>query len=163
MKKPIFNPEDEVPSFDLCLKLKKLGYPQEGGGWYWEELPDDVCLQSNPKQRWILSYLSSSQIIAMEDGEVYRMSSLYARETKPLVKAPSGSEIERWLPSMTLMWRLPDGRFCCCGEFEVVVGDTEPNARARMLVQLRLREKWIFKQGGVLTARLTNKHETVGV
>jgi len=82
----------------------------------------------------------------MEDGEVYRMSSLYARETKPLVKAPSGSEIERWLPSMTDTWRLPDGRFCCYGEFEVVVGDTEPNARARMLVQLRIKGVVDFKQ-----------------
>jgi len=145
MEKPIFNPEDEVPSFDLCLKLKKLGYPQEGGGWYWEELPDDVCLQSNPKQRWILSYLSSSQIIAMEDGEVYRMSSLYARETKPLVKAPSSREIERWLPSMTDTRRLPDGRYCCCGKFKVV-GDTEPNARVEMLIQLRIKGIVDFKQ-----------------
>lgn len=149
MEKFIFNPEDEVPSFDLCLKLKKLGYPQEGGGWYWEELPDDVCLQSNPKQRWILSYLNPSQIMVREDGEVYRLSSLYVREAKPLVKAPSGREIERCFPSMTNTWRLPDGRYCCCGKLKVI-GDTEPNARVKMLIQL-----WI--KGVVDFKRMTNQ------
>ena len=31
----MFAPEKEVPNFELCLKLKGLGYPQAGGGWYW--------------------------------------------------------------------------------------------------------------------------------
>jgi len=32
----MFNPENEVPSLELCKKLKGLGYPQGGGGWYWD-------------------------------------------------------------------------------------------------------------------------------
>ena len=31
----MFNPTKEVPSLELCRKLKKVGYPQDGGGWYW--------------------------------------------------------------------------------------------------------------------------------
>lgn len=34
----MFNPELEVPSLGLCKKLKELGYPQEGGGWYWAKI-----------------------------------------------------------------------------------------------------------------------------
>ena len=29
--------EKEVPSLELCKKLKKLGYPQENGGYWWYE------------------------------------------------------------------------------------------------------------------------------
>ena len=31
----MFDPEKEVPSLELCRRLKELGYPQEGGGYYW--------------------------------------------------------------------------------------------------------------------------------
>lgn len=31
----MFDPTKEVPNFELCLKLRELGYPQSGGGWYW--------------------------------------------------------------------------------------------------------------------------------
>jgi len=31
----MFNPEREVPSLELCKQLKELGFPQDGGGWYW--------------------------------------------------------------------------------------------------------------------------------
>jgi len=30
-----FNPTDEVPSLELCKRLREQGYPQNGGGWYW--------------------------------------------------------------------------------------------------------------------------------
>ncbi|OQX78907.1 MAG: hypothetical protein B6D56_08120 [Candidatus Omnitrophica bacterium 4484_70.1] len=35
-----FKPELEVPSLELCKRLKELGFPQFSGGWYWvlEEL-----------------------------------------------------------------------------------------------------------------------------
>ena len=29
--------EKEVPNVELCKKLKKLGYPQENGGYWWYE------------------------------------------------------------------------------------------------------------------------------
>jgi len=31
----MFKPEKEVPNLELCKRLEELGYPQEGGGWYW--------------------------------------------------------------------------------------------------------------------------------
>ena len=31
----MFSPELEIPSRELCKKLRELGYPQNGGGWYW--------------------------------------------------------------------------------------------------------------------------------
>jgi len=30
-----FDPTNEVPSLELCRKLREQGYPQDGGGWYW--------------------------------------------------------------------------------------------------------------------------------
>ena len=31
----MFDPKAEVPSLELCKRLKELGYPQEGSGFYW--------------------------------------------------------------------------------------------------------------------------------
>jgi len=30
-----YSPEREVPSLDVCKKLREQGFPQDGGGWYW--------------------------------------------------------------------------------------------------------------------------------
>jgi len=49
----MFDPKAEVPSLELCQRLKELGYPQTTGGWYW--IKDEG--------EWI--------IVFSEDGESY--------------------------------------------------------------------------------------------
>ena len=34
----MFDIKSEVPSMELCKRLKELGFPQNGGGWYWIKL-----------------------------------------------------------------------------------------------------------------------------
>jgi hypothetical protein len=36
----MFNPVKEVTDLELSRKLKEIGLPQDGGGWYWRELPN---------------------------------------------------------------------------------------------------------------------------
>jgi len=33
----MFDVKKEIPSLEFCKKLKELGYPQKGGGWYYIE------------------------------------------------------------------------------------------------------------------------------
>ncbi len=36
------NVKKEVPSYKICKKLKEIGIPQTGSGWYWEK--DDTII-----------------------------------------------------------------------------------------------------------------------
>ena len=72
-----FNPTDEVPSLELCKKLREQGYPQDGGGWYW---------------------------LVMRTEEGKELASLHFFETRPVplayqdyIKAPTLREIGEWL------------------------------------------------------------------
>jgi len=68
-----FKPELEVPSLELCKKLKELGYPQEGGGWYWDETVN---------YRWEL-YLYGDTPVHIKSQSV--------------IKAPTCREILEWI------------------------------------------------------------------
>ena len=46
----MFDPEKEVPSLELCKRLKKLGYPQDGGGWYWYETEKKIYMLWDTKE-----------------------------------------------------------------------------------------------------------------
>jgi len=84
----MFNPRDELPSLELCKKLKELGYPQKGGGWYWasryicgDETPHDCMLgecRKEPKLIWVLEF-----------QERYNTEN---------IKAPTVPEMWKWLP-----------------------------------------------------------------
>ena len=102
----MFDPEKEVPSLELCEKLKELGFPQNTGGWYWEIY----------------------ESIAGKDVEVKYFD--YTPEDDlsfTYVKAPTYPEIERWLPisldcvienspysahHRLIMWKSVDGYWC---------------------------------------------------
>ena len=66
--------EKEVPSLELCRRLKELGYPQGGGGWYWDETVD---------YSWKL-YLYGNTPAHIKSQSV--------------VKAPTCRELGEWLP-----------------------------------------------------------------
>jgi len=77
-----WNPEKEVPSLELCKRLKELGYPQEGGGWYWVKTAFG----------WILAiildgiWLSTRNYIKVNDETI-----------KDFIKAPTCRELGEWL------------------------------------------------------------------
>jgi len=149
----LFNLDAEAPSLELCKKLKKLGYPQQGGGWFWikEESPfldtDIYFLVFSADGE---SYLKRSE----KDGEYFETNLLEDR-----IKAPTCRELEEWLLKANgffKSWRKYDYRFEFCvldswqtiqgigGTFEklmpstkhTVEANTIPNARAEMLIWL---------------------------
>ena len=71
----MFNPEKEVPSLELCKELKELGYPQEGGGWYWDETVD---------YSWKLCFYGNTPVHI---------------ESQSVIKAPTCRELGEWLPA----------------------------------------------------------------
>lgn len=72
----MINVEKEVPSLELCKKLKELGFPQEGGGWYWVKDTNS----SSPR----LTFMN----------ELLQEMSPFVEE----IKAPTCRELGEWLP-----------------------------------------------------------------
>lgn len=72
-----FNPRDEVPSLELCKRLKELGFPQEDYGWYWDKYTED---------RWFVCYIGTL-MGTFKEG---------VRENR-LIKAPTVRELGEWL------------------------------------------------------------------
>jgi len=66
----MFDIKKVVPSLELCLKLKELGYPQNEGGFYW--VKEDV-----------------------EDGCIWRLKFFYESPNGNFVKAPTVGELGR--------------------------------------------------------------------
>ena len=73
----MFDPEKEVPNLKLCKRLKELGYPQDGGGWYWWRTKGN-------KVSYLLKYF----------GEQIPTEIFYSVE---YVKAPTIPEMVGWL------------------------------------------------------------------
>ena len=118
----MFNSEREVPSLELCKKLKELGYPQDGEGWYWVEV------KSGYKWEWKLRLLVNFP---------------YAVDNYK-IKAPTVRELGEWLPEgfnefkLNNKFWIKNKKDCCY----VVSNDTEANARAEMLI-------WLIENGYV--------------
>ena len=140
-KGKMFDVKKEVPSLALCRKLKELGYPQEGGGWYW------VKTKTIGKETWRVGFQ-----VKREDSygrmhiDYQSEFSIPDIEVEEVVKAPTCRELGEWLP-----WYLPelkflnaerneDGFHYCYNEETFngcyIIADTEPNARAKMLIWL---------------------------
>ena len=135
----MFDPKKEVPSLELCKRLKELGYPQDGGSWYWDLWPvkprlvflatweNFIPLMRKPKDKW-------------------------------LMKAPTLREIIEWLPleieyegeTLWLDLDRPDESqfivsYCryCDGTCPIAIGDDDiVNAPTKMLI-------WLAKNGYV--------------
>ncbi len=79
-----FNPEKEVPSLKMSKKLKKLGYPQEGGGWYWAKWGE--------KEKYVLIFM-------FRKGEsVFKQDGYFCTAPNYYIKAPTVRELGEWLP-----------------------------------------------------------------
>lgn len=122
----MFKPEKEVPSLELCKKLKELGYPQDKTGFWWgyrAHLKDD--------EQYVL--LFGNKILV---GEL------------DWWKAPTCRELGEWLINKSVLLELGSlsidydealNKWTVWYEKvgkEWVWDDTEPNARAKMLIWL---------------------------
>ena len=143
----MFKPELEVPSLELCKKLKELGYPQNIGGWYWI-LPEN-------KNEWLLCYCIKYD--KSEDGIwsfwYYdldeKLKYVYVwKSQERFIKAPTVRELGEFFPSEVTCFRDFKRGFLC--EYEnrrenvaqSFWEDTEANARAKMLI-------WLVENGYV--------------
>lgn len=129
----MFNPKDEVPSLELCKKLKELEFPQESGGWYW--IVVQGCKHKDVK--WELKFYEK-----YEDIPYWTLC----------YKAPTVRELGEWLPAdiedkegqlFTLICEKRDGWIVAYyndkkGFIENIffIADTEAEARVKMLIWL---------------------------
>ena len=126
------NPEKEVPCQELCEILKKLGYPQEGGGWYWAKWYED--------DGYSLIFSDDGRIFHdVIDGEIIPL-----RAPVEKIKAPTSPEMERWFLAGTIMktktWEscyiiFDDGLNVEVVREFVSRGSIEANAFAKMLIK----------------------------
>jgi len=132
----MFDPTKEVPNLELCRRLKELGFPQEEGGWYW----------INGKLVFLTKGKKGYLVWDPENVNYYLVD-----EIENFLKAPTCRELGEWLPTeiecdgkiflyrQTLKrkefpyWIWYGYRY---EHLHSVEADTEPNARAKMLIWL---------------------------
>ena len=125
--------EKEVPNLELCKRLKRLGYPQEGGGWYY--------FRFSKKEDFELSFFHKETPLSFY-GASYKHMEFY--------KAPTCRELGEWLPDEFFSARLGEEYVCANMEinptekdkYPTMNADTEPNVRAKMLI-------WLVENGYV--------------
>ena len=132
--------EKEVPSLKLCKRLKKLGFPQEGKGEFWEGF------------WWVRSFMQDWQVS-------YGIRAGWAKgNEEKYIKAPTVRELGEWLPveveiegncyhlkfSQSLdndnyIYWYEDSNDNTLDNF-YAIADTEANARAKILI-------WLIENG----------------
>ena len=127
--------EKEVPSLELCKKLKGLGFPQGERGFYWVETGGKAYIELlNPA----LFALGRSQKVSY-------------------VKAPTCRELGEWLPphkdlqysKFTGFWKFDkDGYQLCFGDKICFQAENEVTVRAKMLIWLVENKYMDFKKEG---------------
>ena len=155
----MFNPTKEVPDVGLCKELKRLGFSQKDGCWYWIECEIGGLIKTELvfyKNIWLTPNCYGSDLYF----PVGRGGS--AVGIKEYAKAPTIRELGEWLPRavslpdmidyyLTIVkvdekWVVRYERVDSFGQLECFIdsgeGDTEANARAKMLI-------WLAKNGHV--------------
>ena len=164
-----FNPELEVPSLELCKKLKELGLPQEGGGWYWKRKISSeieyelVFIKRFPKHCPLFEFpldpdeFKGECCIGGECKKGISIGDWIRCEENPLIKSFTSRELKEWLPVFVITYRNFDGKVIVKdldapnrnyteAFIPIFKADTEANACAKMLIWL-LRNKHIkFKK-----------------
>jgi len=80
----MFDVKKEVPSLELCKKLKEIGFPQDTGGWYWIQNPIDI-------EKYSLMFLSEREY-------EFRLNFAFGE----LIKAPTIMEIIEYFNNLNL-------------------------------------------------------------
>ena len=156
----MFDPKKEVPNLELCKQLKELGFPQEGMGWYWGsfEEPNDkyyLCFRYAENRLVLYGGLAGTNENCVWDA---------FNDPPVMIKAPTCRELGEWLPDIIIVksdepisyfikyqknkWRYryvdKHGRML---NTEFIEADTEPNARAKMLIWLAKNNYIKFNKG----------------
>lgn len=129
----MFNPVKEVPNIELCKKLKKVGYPQGGGGWYWiESSLIYIPIFSKSIQR----RLAEGEVI--KAPTVAELGELLLKAQKLLLKNKGNYQINYFLHSNKTVIVYKCGSFSAGTYKQIchVEADTEANARAKAIIQL---------------------------
>jgi len=125
----MFNPIKEVPSIELCKKLKEIGYPQEGGGWYW--------VKNNLIYIPIFSKSVQRRLEIQAEGETIKAPTV-TELGEILLKTKGNYQINYFLhPNKTVI--VYDCSSFSAGTYKQIChveADTEANARAKAIIQL---------------------------
>ena len=137
--------EKEVPNLELCRRLKELGFPQDGEGWYWRKFDGFKD--------------SKYELVLIEKWEKDKVILAY-----DIIKAPTCRELNEWLlkaKGSYNIYKWDDYELEYCkdewqtiqgigGTFEKLIpstkqsieADTLPNTYAKMLI-------WLVENGYV--------------
>ena len=115
----MFDPKAEVPSLELCQRLKELGFPQTIGGWYW------------------------TRIEAIDgSGDIWALDFAYApffpNSVKEIIKAPTCRELGEWLPSKIEV-KVGDGLYTA----ELVISKVKMQKKLKNLPFNNVLDEWI--------------------
>jgi len=115
----------EVPTLDLCKKMKELGYPQNKRGWRWVEI-----LEEGKTSSWHL-------ISPYEDPEEYAY--VKGDIVSQIIYAPTNGELGEQLPEGFCEFKF-NNKFWIKNKEDydyLVSDDIEVNARSNMWIWLR--------------------------
>jgi len=90
--------ELQVPDLSRCLKMKKLGFPQDPPGYYWVEVPKNkefVEWQVLSGDHFLKFFNSGLLLEERNEGYVWRYLVGEVYWLIPLIKAPTPIEIEQ--------------------------------------------------------------------
>ena len=139
----MFDPRKEVPSFELCERLKELGYPQGQQAWYWRKgvcFPILGLLINKSEWGWtLLEYIN---------GIWTKSPYIYGDSLFNLIYAPTLQELGMWLPPNFYTTKIGNEWVCCNDKemFLLTASETEANARAKILIWLKENGHIEFKE-----------------
>ncbi len=135
----------EVPSVELCKRLKELGFPQTPDGYYWAKYA--------PTIKYKLYFRTEKDFFYFYNGQFWTILT----DPIEIIKAPTNSELGELLP-----FYLPELGFLRIEKNEdgfhyyydaialkgcYFIEEIEANARAKTLIWLRKNGCTTFNQG----------------
>ena len=122
----MFNPRKEVPSLELCKKLKEISYPQDKYGFYWVRLKGSLVNENE----WDLIYWDEEYIRWDERGKYILLGGCDCcadyLDIIEKIKAPTVRELIEILPDK-IEFDKKDYYLCmtkdCIGYNRIIVGD----------------------------------------
>ena len=138
--------EKEVPSLELCQELKKLGYPQDGEGYYWIKTKEGWKLATKISNLWRIV----GRYLGEKDEESIRFGGCHCcavdLEIEEKIKASTCRELGEWLRQARFSY---DGRYWRAYHPKAdynIYDEFEPNARAKMFIWLVKNKHISFKK-----------------
>ena len=140
----MFDIRKEVPSLELCKRLKELGYPQDWDGWRWEKL--------RGKSEYEIGYV---------ENPLYKLNPF----VDDFIKAPTVRELGEWLPDKiplneygrkgVIRFYKEKGKYIYTiydlvkdDDIEFFSDEYEVNARTKLLIWLKENEYIEFRKRG---------------